>query len=133
MKTSRMFHVPLSAISGGLAVCAPGAGMQLAQHLELARGRRRRLGDLRRVLDLPAGIGVDLLAGDTRMDRGDSHLFRGRVRLEHAEIGDQLGRALGLDAELLTRVAAGAVAERGEEVDLLDEAALAVAHDDENL
>ncbi len=41
------------------------------------------------------------------------------IRLQDAEIGDQLGRALGRDAEPLAVVAALAVAERGEEIDLV--------------
>ena len=68
-------------------------------------------------------IGLDLLAGDAGMDRGHDHFLGRRVGLEDAEIGDELGRALGLEAEARAVVAALAVAERGEEVELLDEAA----------
>ena len=56
-----------------------------------------------------------------------------RIGLEDAEIGDELGRPLGLDAEPRAVIAALAVAERGDEVELLDEAARRLAHDDEDL
>ena len=56
-----------------------------------------------------------------------------RVGLEDREIGDELGRALGLDAEPGALVAALAVAERGDEIELADEAARRLPHDDEDL
>ena len=67
------------------------------------------------------------------MDRDHRHLFGLRIGLEHAEIGDEPRRALGLHAEPRAMVAALAVAERGDEIELVDEAALALRHDDENL
>ena len=67
------------------------------------------------------------------VDGDDGHLLGLRIGLEHRQIGDQLGRALGLDAELGAAVAARDVADRGDEIELVDEAALALRHDDENL
>ena len=55
------------------------------------------------------------------------------IGLEDREIGDELGRPLGREAQPGAVIAAFAVAERGDEVELLDEAARRLAHDDENL
>src|SRR6185503_3481344 len=55
------------------------------------------------------------------------------IGLEYREIGDQLGRTLGRESHPGPVIAAFAVAERGHEVELLDEAARRMAHDDENL
>src|SRR5690348_13801697 len=128
MKASRMVYS-----SSLIAMCLLRARVDLAQRAELRRGRRRRRGDLVRIADLPAGVAVDVRAGDARVNRHHGHLLRGGIRLEDAEIGDQPGRPLGPDAEPRAVIAALAVAERGEEVDLLDEAALEVVHDDEDL
>ena len=50
-----------------------------------------------------------------------------------AEIGDHPRGSLGLDAERARLLAAVAVAERGDEVELVDEGALRLRHDDEDL
>ena len=55
------------------------------------------------------------------------------VGLEDAEVGDHAGRALAAQAELLAVARAGPVADRGDEVDLLDERAGALAHDHDHL
>src|SRR5215467_1581657 len=128
MKASRMVRS-----SDLIAVCLPGPCMDLTQRRELGGGRWRRLGDCVRIADLPAGVAVDLLARDAGMDRYHGHFLGDAVRLEDAEIGNQPGRSLGLDAEARAVIAALAVTERGEEVDLLDEAAFEVVHDDEDL
>ena len=54
-------------------------------------------------------------------------------RLEDRQIGDELGRALGLEAQAGAVIAALAMAERSDEVDAFDKAARRLAHDDENL
>jgi hypothetical protein len=55
------------------------------------------------------------------------HEFR-----RHAQIGDELGRPLGLEAEPGAVIAALPVSERGDEVELGDKAALALPHRDED-
>src|SRR5262249_47806992 len=112
---------------------AVSARMKLAQHLELAVGRRWRFNDLRGEFDLPARVLLDLLAGDARVDRHHRHFFRLRIRLEQCQVGDELGRALGPYPELGAAVAAGHMADRRYEIELVDEAALALRHDDEDL
>src|SRR5437762_8188558 len=96
-----------------IAVGALGARMDLAQRDELRRGRRRRLRDLVGVTHLPTGLAFDLLARHARMDRHYGHFLGPRVRLEYAQVGDELGGALGLHAEARAVVAALAMAERG--------------------
>src|SRR6185437_512689 len=103
---------------------AVGARVQRAQDFELIRCRRWRLGYRTGEFDLPAGVFLDLLARDAWMDGDDRHLFRLRVGREQRQIGDQPGRALGFHAELGTRVAAADMADRGDEIEFLDEAAL---------
>src|SRR4030081_3092095 len=128
MKASR-----IGVSSGLVAMRALGAGVDGAQRVELGRGRRRRRGDLVRITDLPAGVGVDLLAGDARMDRHHGHFLADTIGLEHAQVGDEPGRPFGRDAEARPMIAALAVAERGYEFDLVAEAAPAVCHGDEYL
>ena len=82
-------------------------------------GRRRRL--LRRFGEAQRpsrNSSCSRFAGDAGMERDDGHLAGLRIGLEHAEIGDQPGRALGPDAERLAAALAGAVAERGDEGEL---------------
>src|SRR5438552_2732935 len=119
MKTSRMRAVPL-------AMRPRGARVQLAQNFQLARGRLRRFINLGCVPHLPAGARVDLLARDAGMNGNDGHFARLWIGLEHTEIRYQPGRALGIDAEARAMAAAFAVTERGDEIELVDKAALAL-------
>src|SRR5262245_27542243 len=101
MKTSRvvLMNSPYATTLRRRAVGARGAGMHVAQNLHLVGGRRLGLDDVGSVAHRPAGVVVDLLAGDAGMDRGHRHFFRLRIGLEDAEVGDELGRAFGLEAE----------------------------------
>src|SRR6266508_1260305 len=125
--------LPAWCSSRGFAVGARRARVELTQHFQFLRRRRRRLGDAYRIAHRPPGMGGDLLARHPRMDRDDRHLLALGTGLEHGEIGDELGRALGRNTLPRAVAAALAVAERGDEVELLDEAAPVLAHDDEDL
>src|SRR5215475_1008793 len=105
--------------------------MQVAQHGELIRGWLWRLGQRRCKAYRPAGLCLDLLLHDTGMDRRYRHLLRHRIGLEHAEIGDQLGWALGLEPEPGTMVATLTVAHGGDEIELVRKRPRGLAHDDE--
>src|SRR5207344_1767897 len=61
------------------------------------------------------------------------HFFRHRIRLENGEIGDQSGRTFRLHSELASAVAARYVTDRSDEIELVDEAPLALRHDNEDL
>jgi hypothetical protein len=109
-----------------------GARMKLAQRRQFFGARRLRRRDVGGVFDPPAGIAVDLVARHTRVNRHHRHFLGDRIRLEHAQVRNQPGRALGLDPKAGPVVAAFALAERGDEVELLHETAPAVGHDDED-
>ena len=111
---------------------APCAGVQFAQHRKFVGGWGRGDGGSRRVFHLPAGGGIDRLARHARMDRHHGHFLTVRVGFEHAKIGDEAGRPLGLHAQAGAVIAAIAMAKRGDEIELLHEAALALRHGDEN-
>src|SRR5262245_24739762 len=134
-KTSRVVLMtsPYATDLRSRAVSARGAGMDVAQDLQLVGGRRLGLDDIGGVAHRPTGVVVDLLAGDARMDRRDSHFLRLRIGLEDAEVGDELGRALGLEAKPRAVIAALAVAHRRDEVELGGKTPLRLRHDDEDL
>src|SRR4051794_31921621 len=97
-----------------------GAGLQVAQCLEFEFTWRwrfvKRLGELNH----PATALLHLLARDTRMQRNDGELLGHRIGLPDREIGDQQGWPSRVDAETPAMIAALAMAEGGEEVDLFD-------------
>ena len=67
------------------------------------------------------------------MDRDHRHLFGFRIGLENTEIRDQPRRALRFHAKIFAMLAAFAMTERRDEIELVHKAALALRHDDENL
>src|SRR5690606_11018858 len=72
-------------------------------------------------------------AADARMERGDGEFLRLRIRLPDRKIGDEQGRPPGGQAEPLAVVAALAMAEAREEVDLFDHRAARLLERDEDL
>ena len=110
-----------------------GALLELAQHPQLGLARRRRLDDQRGIFEHPAALCVDGFARHAGMDRDDRQLPRVRVGLEDAKVGDHPGRPLRPDAESLAASRPLAVAERGDERQLVDESARRHRHGDEDL
>src|SRR5690606_13712041 len=110
-----------------------GTGFEVAQGLELERRRRRRLLQPGGELDGPAAGVLHLCARHPGMQRDDGEFLAVRRRLPDREVGDQQRRAFRGEAELLPVVAAGAVAEGGEEIDLVDKTAPRLLHGDEDL
>src|SRR5207247_3380092 len=86
--------------------------------------------------DVPAARRANLLDGCAGVDRIEPHLA-GLVEVVDAEIGDDDARATSepslLAPDSLALVRPAEVAGAGAEVDRVDEAARALAHDDEHL
>src|SRR5215218_7708074 len=95
-----------------------GAGLQVTQCRQLEFRRRRRF--VKRLGELydPAAAVLHLLPRHAGMQRHHGEFLAHRVGLPDGEVGDQQRRSSGLDAEALAMVAAIAMAEGGEEVDL---------------
>ena len=98
--------------------------MKRTQRLQFVRGRWQRFRDRLGVFHWPAGIAIDLLAGHARMNRDHCHFLCPVIWLEHAVVGDELARPLGLEAKPCAVVPAFAVSKRGDKIDFADEAAL---------
>ena len=104
-----------------MGLCGPG--MEITQNGKFLRIRSRRLQDPVREPHCPAAGRLHRLPGHARVQGHDGQLPAGRIRLQHAEVGDDPRRPLGRDAESLAAAPAGAVAERGDEWQCLDEGA----------
>src|SRR5258707_11982488 len=117
MKTSRRSVMVYSSRRVAVRPCS--TGVPLAENGHFLVGGRGRLAHIECIAHEPAAVGLDLLARHPGMDRGDHHLLAHGIWCEDREIGDELGRALGLDPEPGAVIAAFAVAERGDEVELV--------------
>src|SRR5215211_7386127 len=125
--------LPLSRVWGCRSGGAVHRPAHLAQRLELALGRRVRRLQVLVDAQRPAGRLADLLDLDPRVDRDQLELAVLRAWAQDTEVGDDDGRAGPGEVQLLAGPAAVAVADRGHEVELLDEAALRLAHDHDDL
>ena len=95
--------------------------MEISQNLEFLVRGRRSLRDLRREVDGPAGVVLDLIARHAGVQRSNRQLLGLGVGLEDTKIRDQPGWALGLEPKLGAILAAGSMSERRDEVDPVDE------------
>src|SRR5262249_54642030 len=109
---------------------APGIDL-LAEDAQLLAGRGRGDGERLGRAQLEAGAGRDAREGDAGVQAGDLHAPGLLVVAEDGEVGDDaVGPGARRQAGRLPRPGAGEVAGRGEEVELLDEAAGVVVGDD---
>ena len=110
-----------------------GSRVQVAQHLQFLDRRRVRLRHRIREPHSQLGVLADLLARDSRVQAGHHHLVRFRVRPHDAQVRHQQRRALRADAQFAPLPPGPAVAQRGQEIQLLHETARALPHHDEDL
>src|SRR5450830_321983 len=79
----------------------------------------------------PTGGGDHLLAGYPRVQRGHHELVAGRLRLHDAQVGDDPDGTGTRQAQAFARVAAFAVTNRGNEVQLVDKGTCRLLEDDQ--
>src|SRR6478752_8444222 len=98
-------------------------------------GLARRLGDGEIVVkdQLEAGLVLHLFAANAGIESGNLHAPLLVLEREHREFGDDAEHAAGRQAAFRARVAAAYEAGAGDEVDMLDEAALLVLHRDDHV
>src|SRR6516165_3446714 len=107
--------------------------MQVTEHLELARLRRRHDLERLRHFQRPAGSGARRLDAHPRIERGELELECPRVGTQHAEVGDDGLRTRTWRAARRTRVTTLEVSAGGAKVQLRDEAVRRLLHHDEHL
>src|SRR5436190_16002473 len=108
-------------------------GIELAQELELLVSGRLGDAEMGREVEGKPGVVLKRLAADARIERDHLHAPLLGFESEHREIGHHAEHAASKEAAASPRLAAAQVSGTGDEIDMLDEAALLVLHRHDHL
>src|SRR5580704_6889308 len=123
----------MASIRCRYAVSSRRARVEIAQRFELYPIWRRRFFHGFGEPDLPSGIFSHLLARDARMKRASHELFRIRIGRHTAQIGNREHWPFRFHSARLALLAGPAMSQRCEEIQLGNEAARVLPHNDEDL
>src|SRR6185312_2945177 len=115
------------AVHAVVSRCSASGGekalrVEKPQRLKLVGGGRFGDGDAIVKIEREAGIVLNLLATDARVEGEDGHSARLAVEAEHRELGDDAEHSSGNEAAFGAGSASAQEAWAGDEIDLLDEA-----------
>src|SRR5947208_13963753 len=102
--------------------------IELAHELELLIGGRLGHAQMRSEVEGKSGVVLKSFPSDARIERDHLHAPFLVLEAEHRQIRHHTKRGAGEQTALTPRVAAMQVSGAGDEIDLLDEAALLVLH-----